>query len=681
MNTFRIWFRKNKSNLYKLLLFTLATISIVYMFPKKGKFKYDYGKGKPWQYENLYAPFDFAILKSNEDLEVEKQQIKDKSISFFEYDEAISAKVFKEAEDKFKKVFSNQVSSRDQAKLYKVVMATLKVIYNKGIYNKSYPYAKNKLIYLKKGTEVTENAYGNINDKEAVAAIIKEKIKSQDSLQHSKLTYLLFDIIKPNVSFNESLTNKALIQELSKVLTIRGSVKKDTRIIAKGEEVDLNTFQILKSLQNEFEAKIWSENNQNWIILGYTALIAMSILMLFLFIQQYRPKVFKNNKKVTFIVFNIILMVFLTTLVIKYNTAYVYIVPVAILPLVVKAFFDSRLALFIHVITVLILSLIVPNGDQYVFLQIMAGIVSILTSSELYKRANLFLSVGQITLVYIISYLSFHIIQEGGISAIEELQPLLLFVLCGFATLIVHPLIYGFEKVFGLVSDVSLLELSDTNSTLLKKLSNEAPGTFYHSLNVANIAEACANEIGANAMLTRVGALYHDIGKMKKSAFFTENQTSGINRHDALSPEESAKIIINHVSNGVEIARKYKLPKRVVDFIRTHHGTSTVYYFYKKAQETNPEVAQSLFQYPGPIPFTKEMAILMMSDSVEAASKSLKQPTADLINDFIEKIIDKQMGEGQFLDADITFKEIQTIKKVMKRKLANIYHLRVEYPK
>jgi len=651
------------------------------MFPKKGKFKYKYGKGKPWQYENLYAPFDFAILKSNENLEAEKQQIKDNSIPIFEYDETISIEAYKNADIKFKEVFGNSLSKKLKIKIYKNVVATLNKIYKKGVYDKTNAYEENKLIYLKKNNTVNEKYYGNIYKKEDVATVIKSNITIKDTTQHNKLTYLLFDVIKANVTLNEELTKKALDQELNKVLVTRGSIKKDTRIIAKGEEIDLEAFQILKSLQSEFEAKIWSKNNQNWIFFGYTVLVSMAILMLFLFIQKYKTEVFDDTKKIIFIAFNILLMVFLTTTVVKYNVNYVYIIPVAILPLVVQAFFDSRLALFTHVITIMILSLIVPNSDEYMFLQIIAGIVTILTSSELYKRANLFLSVGKITLVYIVSYLAFHVIKEGGISEIKELTPILLFILCGFTTLIVHPLIYGFEKVFGLVSDVSLLELSDTNSKLLKKLSNDAPGTFYHSLNVANIAEACASEIGANAMLVRVAALYHDIGKMKRPAYFTENQTNGVNRHNQLSPKESAKIIINHVSDGVEIAKKNNLPERVIDFIRTHHGTSTVYYFYKKAQEKDPEIPVSLFQYKGPTPFTKEMAILMMSDSVEAASKSLKQPTVELINDFVEKIIDKQMNEGQFLEADITFKEIQKIKQVMKQKLGNIYHLRVEYPK
>ena len=313
------------------------------------------------------------------------------------------------------------------------------------------------------------------------------------------------------------------------------------------------------------------------------------------------------------------------------------------------------------------------------FLQIIAGIVTILTVSELYKRANLFISVGQITLIYIIAYFAFFVIQEGQVTSLKW-ETFGLFILCGLATLFVQPLIYIYEKIFGLVSDVSLLELSDTNTKLLKELSNKAPGTFHHSLNVANLAEASANEIGANAMLVRVGALYHDIGKMTNPTYFTENQSTGINPHGELSNRESAKIIIDHVLNGIEIAKKNNLPDRVIDFIRTHHGTSTVYYFYMKEKANDEETNTEDFEYPGPKPFSKETVILMMCDGVEAASKSLKEPTTTKINEFVENIINKQMESGQFLNANITFKEIQAIKKVLKHKLANIYHLRIEYP-
>ena len=313
------------------------------------------------------------------------------------------------------------------------------------------------------------------------------------------------------------------------------------------------------------------------------------------------------------------------------------------------------------------------------FLQIIAGIVTILTVSELYKRANLFISVGQITFIYIVVYFAITVIQEGNVQDLDS-EMFLTFVLGGLATLFVQPLIYIYEKLFGLVSDMSLLELSDTNSKLLKELAEKAPGTFHHSLNVANLAEASANEIGANAMLVRVGALYHDIGKMENPTYFSENQTTSVNSHDELSPKESAEIIIGHVIKGIEIAKKNNLPDRVIDFIRTHHGTSTVYFFYMKEKEQNETALAANFRYPGPIPFSRETALLMMCDSVEAASKSLKEPTTAKIDDFVEKIINKQMDEGQFLNSNITFKEIQLIKKILKQKLKNIFHLRVEYP-
>ena len=329
------------------------------------------------------------------------------------------------------------------------------------------------------------------------------------------------------------------------------------------------------------------------------------------------------------------------TLVINYDTTYVFAVPICILPLIVKAFFDARLGLFTHVLTVLLIGFIVPNSFEYVFIQIMAGIITIQTIAQLYRRANLFISVGQIVLVYLIGYLAFTTIQEGSLARID-FTPLGMFLLNGLLMLFVQPLIYINEKVFGLVSDVSLLELSDTNSTLLKMLSEKAPGTFHHSLQVANLAEAAANEIGANALLVRVGGLYHDIGKLENANYFSENQMGTFSPHEELSPKQSAEIIIAHVRRGIAIAQKNKLPDRIVDFIRTHHGTSSVYYFYKKQLEIDPETSETDFQYPGPKPFSKETAILMMADAVEAASKSLKNPNINQLEDFISGIVDEK---------------------------------------
>jgi hypothetical protein len=383
----------------------------------------------------------------------------------------------------------------------------------------------------------------------------------------------------------------------------------------------------------------------------------------------------------TFIFFNIVFVVLVTTLLIGYNTSLVFAAPLCILPLVIKAFFDARLGLFTHVLTVLLIGFIVPNSFEFIFLQIVAGIVTIQSIDQLYYRANLFISVGQIVLVYLISYIAFIIIQEGTFLKIDPIT-IGLFLLNGLLMLFVQPLIYIYEKVFGLVSDVSLLELSDTNSKLLKELSDQAPGTFHHSLPVANLAEAAANEIGANTLLVRVGALYHDIGKILNPMYFIENQSTGVNPHNDLSPTDSAKIITDHVIKGIELAKQYRLPDRIIDFIRTHHGTSLVYYFYVKEKELSPEdeVDIKKFQYKGPVPFSRETAILMICDAAEAASKSLQLPSAQSIDDLINKIVEKQKLDNQFINSDITFREIEKIKKVIKRKLMNIYHVRVEYP-
>ncbi|WP_283639899.1 HD family phosphohydrolase [Mesonia mobilis] len=675
---------KNQALIYKVFLYLLTTAIIVYLFPKGSKFKYEYSKGQPWQYENLYAPFDFAILKSEDEIAEEKEEIRNKHTPYYNFNEDIPKQVTNSLDAEINLVFSDSIIDRDGVRLIKFTRRTLDDLYKDGLLQEIKPFKSSRIVYLMKGNEAEEVVYSSIVKQDGLRSYINSKIEIAGLQKYeNQLTELFFDIVQPNVSLNEELTRQDLQSKLNAISYTRGIVNQGSRIIARGEVIDGNKLGILNSLKKEYESKVWSSSSYYVVVFGYVLLVSLALLMLFLFIKKYRSDIFDNNTKVTFIFFNILFAVMMTVGVMKFNVKYVYVVPLCILPLTLKAFFDARLGLFAHVITVLILGFIVPNSYEYMFLQIIGGIVTILTVSELYKRANLFVSVGQITAIYIFAYFSFTIIQEGDLSEINY-ETFIIFLIGGFATLFVQPLIYAYEKLFALVSDMSLLELSDTNSKLLKELSNKAPGTFHHSLNVANLAEAAANEIGANSMLVRVGALYHDVGKMSNPTFFTENQTTSVNPHDELEPKESARIIINHVIHGIEIAKKHNLPDRLIDFIRTHHGTSLVFYFYNKEKQrlegTDEEVNPEDFRYPGPEPFSKETAILMMSDSVEAASKSLKEPTATLIDNFVEKIIDKQMDEGQFLNADITFKEIQIIKKVLKRKLKNIYHLRIEYP-
>jgi putative nucleotidyltransferase with HDIG domain len=673
----------NHSFIYKLLLYLSAVIIVVYLFPKGGQFKYEFQKGKPWQYDNYYAPFDFAIQKSAEEIAQEEEQIRVNTIQYFDYDDKLVSTVKLSVKNGVETILNNSnLGDYDKALVTETVNSILLDIYEHGFTtNTTFDALNSQFIAVKKGANVEEINKNKLFRVGQLTEFVSSKflnVKQSETID--KVIALIYKELKPNVNLNESLTQKALEENLSKIAYTKGLIAEKQRIILRGDIVEGEKYAILQSLKNEFESQVWSKSNYNWIVFGYTILVALAFLMLLLFIKKYRAAIYENNTKVTFIFFNILLIVLLVTLIVKYNANYVYIVPIAILPLVLKAFFDARLGLFAHVLMVLLLGFIVPSSFEFIFLQIIAGIVTILTISELYKRANLFISVLKITFVYCLAFMAFSIIQEGNAQQLNWVK-LTHFVINGGATLFVLPLIYIFEKMFGLVSDESLKELSNTNSKLLRQLAEKAPGTFQHSLQVANLAETCANEINANAMLVRTGALYHDIGKMENPMFFTENQSTHVNPHNDLTPKDSAKIIIDHIIKGVELGKKNRLPDRIIDFIRTHHGTTLVYYFYKMESLSGVEISDdSWFRYPGPIPFSKETAILMMCDAVEAASKSIKEPSAAAYDNLVEKIVNKQMEEGQFMNADITFKELQIIKKVLKKKLKNIYHVRIEYP-
>ncbi|UMB53913.1 HDIG domain-containing protein [Lutibacter sp. A64] len=673
----------NHSLIYKLFLYIATITLVVYLFPKGGQFKYEFQKGKPWEYENYYAPFDFAIQKTEDEIALEKEQIRASSKQFYEYNEDIALQVKNTINSKVEEALINEgIDEEEKNRLRNLVSQIINNVYEYG-YLEVTTDVKDEfpVITLRRGNKSQEIAINKLFKTSQILNFINSKIGNQPFSQEENIILnIIYEELKPNVKFDTEFTERVLQENLNKISYTKGLVSENERIIFKGDIVQGENLIILNSLKSEFESQVWSKSSYNWIVFGYTILVALAFSMLLLFLRKYRSEIFENNTKVTFIFFNVVLIVLLITLIVKYDAKYIYIAPIVILPLVLKAFFDARLGLFTHVLTVLLLGFIVPNSFEFIFLQIIAGIVTILTISELHKRANLFISVAQITFVYFIAYFAFSIIQEGNAHNLD-IDKFLYFTINGGATLFVLPLIYIFEKLFSLVSDESLKELSNTNSSLLRELSEKAPGTFQHSLQVANLAEACAIEINANSMLVRTGALYHDIGKMMNPMYFTENQSTNVNPHNELTPRDSAQIIINHIIKGVELAKKNRIPDRIIDFIRTHHGTSLVYYFYKTEEALIGAVPDKKhFQYPGPIPFSKETAILMMCDSVEAASKSIKEPTAQAFDILVEKIVNKQMEEGQFMNADITFKELQIIKKVLKKKLKNIYHLRIEYP-
>ena len=666
--------------IYKSILILLSSVFLLYLFPRGGQFKYEFQKGRIWQYPDYYAPFDFSILKSKSEFEADQQKALQDLSPYLRSDQTIKNAVFEKFPTSFDTYFSEVLNTPKYDSLYQFGTALLEEIYQYGVLPPNSISNEKTSINLIQGTLEIPLSLEAVFRSDTLFEFLSEQISSTSFLDYEE-SYkdLFFELITPNLFPDTVFDENAQKEVLRNISQSRGIVSSGSLIIKKGDLLNDEVFEILDSLRNEFSLRQGDQSNSA-IVFGYSILILLSFTLLLLFLHKYRYSIYENNLKLTFIFFNILFVFLLVTAVLQFDTAYLFAVPICILPLIIKAFFDARLGLFAHVLTVLLIGFIVPNSFEYVFIQILAGIVTIQSISQLYRRANLFISVGQIILVYGIGYLAFTTIQEGSVFKIDY-TPMALFLLNGLLMLFVQPLIYIYEKLFGLVSDISLLELSDTNAVLLKKLSEKAPGTFHHSLQVANLAESAANEIGANALLVRVGALYHDIGKLENPYYFSENQSGLVSPHDELTPKQSAQLIINHVREGIKLGQKYKLPDRIIDFIRTHHGTSSVYYFYKKQLELDPEAAIEDFLYPGPRPFSKETAILMIADAVEAASKSLKSPNIEELEAFIHKIIEGKMKELQFNESTITLSEIETVKKVLFNKLINVYQLRIEYPK
>ena len=667
--------------IYKSVLILASSLLILNLFPIGGQFKYEFQKGRAWQYPSYYAPFDFSILKSEAEVKADQEAALNTLKPYLRSDLKIKEEVLSRYQDEFTRFFPILENPMVFDSVYQFGEKILNKIYEYGVLPPNYKHQGNEEILL-----IQENIEYPLSIEQLFKSdILFERLTqwfegSNYEDYFNVFNDLFFELITPNVSLDTVFYQDAVNEALQNISLSRGVVSSGELIIAEGEVVDESHFEALTSLRREFSMLESDDESSVWILIGYSILIFLTFSLLLLFLHKYRLAIYENNRKLTFIFFNIVFVILVTTILMGYNTVLIFAAPLCILPLIIKTFFDARLGLFAHLLTVLLIGFIVPNSFEFVFLQIVAGIVTIQSIDQLYRRANLFISVGQIVLVYLIAYIAFTIIQEGTFLKID-LITIGLFMLNGLLMLFVQPLIYIYEKLFGLISDVSLLELSDTNSKLLKELSDQAPGTFHHSLQVANLAEAAANEIGANTLLVRVGALYHDIGKLKQPKYFSENQIASESPHNALTPKQSAQIIINHVLDGIAIAQKNKLPDRVIDFIRTHHGDSTVYYFYKKQLELDPDNTHiEDFQYTGPRPFSKETAILMMADAVEAASKSLKSPNIEQLEHFIEKIVTSKMNALQFNNSNITLSEIETVKKVLLQKLINVYQLRIEYP-
>lgn len=680
--------RNNHEGIQRILLFFVTGVLIVFLLPKEGKFKYEYQKGSPWSHEDLVAPFDFAIAKPKEELDAELKQLRDKAKTYLRIDESGAAKAKTDFKVRFTEAFNAAKNKpKAQKKLDEHLRrgeSILNKLYQKGILRRSDELEgmdMDRLVFILNGNTATEISLNQFYTVQSAYEKIRTELNDELGIDQELMSKVLTETLVQNVFYDEATTKRVLDEAIASVSTTRGMIPKGLIVIGRGDMVDGEKRQILESLKNEYQAKLGSSKSYYLIMLGQFIMVFLVLIMFYVFMVKYRTDMSQNNWQVTFLLMLILGMVFTASMVQRIENVNLYIVPFCLLPVIVRSFFDSRIALFAHIVMLIIVGFDAPNGFEFMFLQLIAGIIAIFSLLSLQNRSQLFISMFIVFFTYAASYFSIAIMQEGDIQNIDLNMFVWFAGSVGF-TLLAYPLIYLFEKIFGFISDVTLLELNNTNHKLLRQMASEAPGTFQHSLQVASLAETAIYEIGGNALLIRTAALYHDIGKLYAPMHFIENQVTGVNPHDDLSFEESARIIINHVIKGVELAKENKLPEQLIDFIRTHHGTSTVQYFYRSYLQNFPEgeLDKGHFSYPGPKPFTKEMAVLMMADSVEASSRSLNEFTNESVGKLVDQIIDRQFNEGQFDNANITLRDIAEVRAIFKKKLMNIYHVRIEYP-
>ena len=687
--------RNQHSAIYRISLFIAAVLIGVYLMPRKKSFKYEPIEGKPWPHESLISDMEFSILKPAEKIAEEEQQIQNQKTYFFTLDQTKEITATKKLKNELEEYISNKLNNRpklrSKAEHEKYILnnqnkinSTWDKIYKKGVIQNNGNIEgkdQNYVIYVDNGDGSSARYLSDfLTINQATEQIKKINISSKED--YNEAVDLLIEALIQNILFNKNDTDLHLETELDKISKVNGKVSVGELIVSKGELVQQKTYLKLISYKKEFEGKQLSARANKFIVTGQILLFSLCFLIVFLFIMKNKKSVFNDTNAIKFILLNILLFIALARFSLIFsNNQLIYIVPFCALPLIIRSFYDLRLALFVYTITIVLVGWLAPAPFHFVFIQLMAGILSVLTIENLYKRSDLFVSVAKIAIVYFITFLGISLITKGDIFG----QNYIIYgylIISAFLTLFSYQLVYVYEKLFSLVSDISLLELTDTNHPILKEMAEKAPGTFQHSLQVSNLAEQAIMEIGGNVLLVRAGAMYHDIGKMDNPLFFIENQMAGVNPHDELSADESAKLIISHVIKGIEKAKKYSLPEQIIDFIRTHHGDSMVQYFYRQYVTKFPEKMDhtAKFSYPGPKPFSKETAVLMMADSVEAATRSLPEKNPEKISSLVNNIIQNQMNNGQFDNAYITLKEIGLIKKIFIKKLQDIHHSRIEYP-
>ncbi len=676
----------------QIYLFYLIGILLVYfMFPREGKFRYEYARNTPWMHETLVAPFDFPIYKSEQQLQAERDSLIRNSNLYFDFDSVEGREMIGTFTEDYNSLVTSMGMGAYVSEAWSstghVIEDLLEEIYGTGVIERHPVLEERDLDQLTvmtvRNTLAEERRYRSFYTERTAYEYLTSEAGRINPASRSILDRMnLNDYLRPNVLYDEETTAKVRQASLEELTQTQGMVQAGQLIIATGELVSGTDFRIIESLRREYETNPNVERNYLVVYLGQFLLISLIFMSLFWFIFTLRKDILNSRSQTLFTLGLIVAMVGLTKAASVNDAVSVYVIPFVIVPIFLKTFFDTRYALFVHMMTLLLAGFWVPNSYQFILMNFLAGLVGVFSLRSYYKRGILFYTAIFVSLSYALVYILISIMQEGALSEVDWIN-LLWLAGNGLLILTVYPLVFLFERVFGFLSDATLFELSDTNQPLLRQLAEKAPGTFQHSMQVANLAEEAIMKVGGNSLLVRAGALYHDIGKMENPQYFIENQHDNDNPHAALDFRTSARIIIDHVVRGVEIGKKHKLPKKILDFIRTHHGTSTVQYFYRSFINSNPkeEVDISEFTYPGPKPSAKENAILMMADSVEAASRTLKIYTPESISDLVEKIVEHQAREDQFSEADLTFADVAQAKEIFKTRLSNIYHSRIEYPK
>ncbi len=678
----------NIDRLGKFALVGVVVVLISFLYPNRTKFKYEFQKGQRWQYETLAAPYDFAIKKPAEQIKKDRERVEKEFTPYYRKDVNVAAEKVQLFENDCASYFSSIGGDTLKNGLpvpYRFVEGGKRIL--EGVYRKG-------IIQIAPEHEATPPDYvinvvnGNNLDRKLLASFFTVSSAKEilaDSMKQyfpdvSPMYSLLMNAVAANVSYDAELTKRFKEQELNGLVTTKGMVRQGNIIITKGGGVSDEDFEKLVSFKAAFESSYGSSKFSFTIYIGYLLLTILVFWVFTLYVMAYRREVFRKWMHLVSILIWPLIFCYLTFLLERVEALNALVIPFCIVPIIVRHFFTYRLAFFTHVIVVLLAGFITSLGYQFTFIQIVAGVVAVLTVADARYWSKFFMSVLYILLTYVVSYLGLAIIEAGGLQGVDWSMFGWLFS-NAFLTLLAFPLIPLMERTFGFTSSISLVELSDMNRPLMRLLSIKAPGTLQHSIQVANMAEAAANKLGADALLVRTGAMYHDIGKTFNPEYFIENQTNK-NPHEDLNCLQSADIIIRHVPEGVVLAKKHHLPQPLIDFILTHHGTTRVEFFYRTFKNENPgvEVDETSFTYPGPRPRTKEEGILMLADSIEATSKSLKNPSGQDIDELVDNIIAAKIEQKQLVDCKMTFKDVEQCRAIFKKMLRSIYHVRIEYP-